>query len=309
MSRWLEIPVFIHGIILEDDPVPHDGEYDSLLELVNEELMKISKPAITEESIKGEWGWGQSTGKDKILAEVQAKITKKTMPTVKDAGDFTLIPHRWLLNFMRTFFIRGVSDLFYYISADGEKALRDNLFKLLSEAITDRLDGNSENNVSLTFFAYSAGSVITHDFLFHLIRKPDEKKSLVYAGEMNKIRKWARLDDPNRRIRIRKVYSFGSPITPMMIRSHSLMKKILEDEKIDPSELGFISEEGLSNPRWVNYWDKDDVLAFPLEYFYAEVEGKKIVADEYLDTSDLPHKAHTKYWKSRKMARHIAGNI
>jgi hypothetical protein len=105
-------------------------------------------------------------------------------------------------------------------------------------------------------------------------------------------------------LRIRKFYSMGSPITPMIIRSDSLLTRLINSEKLDPEDLGLRQSDGVPNPRWVNFWDQDDVAAFPVEFLYDNTN--KVIEDKYLELGDVFPPCHSKYWTSVEMARYIA---
>jgi hypothetical protein len=198
-----------------------------------------------------------------------------------------------------------MADLFYYISLDGEKAVRKHVFSYISKKIVEA--AQESNNISLTFMAHSAGSVIVHDLLYHLFRSSKAKVSV--AG-ITDLRSLVRED----RLRIRRFYSMGSPITPTVFRSNALLKKIKKDEllDLDPAEKGFRESDELSNPRWVNFWDIDDLAAFPVENLYKNIpdpkkNNKKIIEDKYVDVGDfLPHIVHGQYWANEEIADYIA---
>lgn len=300
MNGWLEIPVFIHGIILEDSPQSHFNLYDQLLDLVNEELTESGKQRFTQPQVGVEWGWGKSSGKDEVLAETQATLAKLVMPSIRGQRDVTINPFRMISYTLREAFLRGFSDMFYYISADGEKAVRENVFIKIAEEI-DKQFVEEDTKVSLTIFAHSAGSVIAHDLLYNLHRGP--AKNAAYSEKVGSIHD--RYADG--RLRIRKLFTFGSPITPLIVRSMSLMHEIRAGKKLDTTLLGFKSSDGINNPRWVNFWDKDDIIAFPLGFLYSPDEnGQLVVQDEYINVSDRLGEAHTAYWTSTKMAKKIA---
>ena len=105
------------------------------------------------------------------------------------------------------------------------------------------------------------------------------------------------------KIRLRRLYTFGSPITPLILRSNTLLKIFAEEKCLDPREIGILQDDELKNPRWINFWDKDDIISFPVRPLYGNPTSIK---DAYPDVSDRLSKAHTAYWGNKKLARQIA---
>lgn len=297
-AEWIEVPVFVHGITL--DPIPHDHErdYASLLALINQALTAQGKQPFAEPPIGVEWGWesDQTMEADRNLALAERMIAEPAVARARIAQDITLTPLRMVNLYMRQAFVYGFADLLYYASEDGENAVRRNVFGFLSNQILGRW-ADKHVKLSLTFIAHSAGTVIVHDLLFNLFRqdKPCE------VDEVNQV--VHELVDQGR-LRIRRFYSFGSPITPTVFRKGALLAKIVNQEKLDPEGLGFRRSDGLSNPRWVNFWDKDDVVAFPVSFLFDNARGE--IEDHYLDLGDLFPIVHLKYWNAPGMAKRIA---
>lgn len=295
-EEWLEIPVFIHGIIPTLKPEKHDEEYDFLLKLINKSLIRKGKLPFTESPITIEWGWesGESQENDRFLAQAEINVASGVAQEVKRTWDWTFNPLRMLHNRLRKNFLLGFADMFYYASADGKKAVRNNVFNHLSKEIANRKKANEK--ISLTFITHSAGTVIAHDFLFHLFRKkqPSEFK------KVNDIRKLVQQNN----LRIRKFYTMGSPITPLIIRSDSLLLKIVKKKKIDIESMGLtLPYKDIKNPRWINFWDRDDIISYPLAFLY-DHHGE--IVDKYLDLGDIFPKVHNLYWSSKKVADEIA---
>ena len=104
------------------------------------------------------------------------------------------------------------------------------------------------------------------------------------------------------------LYTFGSPITPLTFRSNKLIEKVMNSSQktgfLKPKDIGIIDYSGSTNPKWVNFWDPDDAIAYPLEFLYDKHNGA--IEDHCIDVSDLASIAHGKYWTNRKIAKYIA---
>lgn len=307
---WLEIPVFIHGMTPDVNPLGHNTEYDSLLALVQRELRALSKPTFTERPLKVEWGWatGQTTSADEKLAEAERWLTEGVTAQEKHlrGTDWTFNPLSFARRWAREFLFYGIADMFYYVSEDGESTVRGRVFKYLANELL-RVMAQENKNCSLTIFAHSGGTVITHDWLYHLHRSnivEQAKGGDVTVNNTVLLREMVQRG----KIRIRRLYTFGSPITPLALRSNGLITRFLEGKLLNPQDIGFTPDENLSGPRWLNFMDKDDFFSYPLSFMYASGAGK-LVEDHFVDVGDTPISAHNGYWWSRDMARKIAFNF
>lgn len=300
---WVEVPVLIHGITPQLNPRGSKLEYDLLIQTVNAALVVQRKRPFSTRRIYVEWGWesGQSTQKDRYLAELERKLLAEVQRELGAASDFTLNPVRLAYRPLRELFLLGVPDLFYYISADGEKALRRHVFEFIAKKIRE-LTRHKDTHLSLTLFGHSAGSVIAHDLLFHLFGKKDPEKDEepAVAEDLNPVRGLIK----DGRLRIRRLYTFGSPLSILSLRSDALIDKLRRDVLLDPRALGLRTSDGLSNPRWVNFWDQDDVISGPVAFLYANEE--QVVEDHYVKVGSFFPTAHTGYWASEQMAKYIA---
>jgi hypothetical protein len=307
-TEWLEVPIFIHGISPEGDPGDHKGEYDSLRKSVNKYLKIEGKPPLSQAPIYVEWGrqYPGAIGNDQYLAKAEQILHERIRESMGDK--YTgLLP---VYKIIREMIYFGVIDLFYYVSQDGEEELRNHVFGEVTRRIL--LFGSKKNTrVSLTFFAHSAGTLITHDLLYHYFGKKrsddreDKSESNKIVKRMDKARDIGNPDDPEDiRMRVRRLYTFGSPIAPLSLRSNSLIKMMLQDKTLNPEKIGLRAKDKIPGYRWVNYWDKDDLASAPVAPLYDN--SKNVILDYHVNAGLLLPKAHTNYWYSDEMARHIA---
>lgn len=298
--EWLEVPIFIHGMTPRGEARPHMQYYLSLLRLINLELAGRNKPAL-EKPIFVEWGWDarQSNQPDKYLAKAEEKIWQDVSPSIAPG----LNPLVWAYNLGRSLMTFAVGDMFYYASADGETALRNHVFEFLAKIIQVR--AKNAANISLTVFAHSGGSLIMHDLLYHMYGKKDFKESEGKAlfKIMDPIRA---LVDKNR-LRIRRFYTFGSPIYSLSLRSNTLMvKKILKRVSLRAQDIGLTAEPTLAGTRWINFWSRYDAFSYPVKPLY--FEDRQFIEDRDITTNIIFPISHSAYWHSKKMAAMIADN-
>lgn len=300
--EWLEVPVFIHGITSEREPRAHASTYLSFLGLVNKALAARGKEPFAEPPIMVEWGWEASLGKDKYLAEAERLVAREALASSGRRRGITLNPLRRFTDGAREAFLYGFADMFYYISRDGGRAVRDNVFRHLGGEIESakKRGGRNRVNVSLTFIAHSAGTVIAHDFMYRLFgwgARP------VFGLTLNRVRRLAR----RRRLRVRRFYTMGSPIAPFIFRSEDLVEKILKKERLNPAVIGLDADAELANPRWVNFWAREDLVAYPVAFFYEEGEnGEAVVVDRRVDLGGSFPGVHSAYWRSAEIADYVA---
>ncbi len=297
--EWIELPVFIHGMTPSKYPGTGDKEYRQLLGRVNNALKLSNKGGFPKESIFITWGrpTPQSEQSDQYLAEVERKIDSRVKKSMGNAyaGPFGLY------GVARDILFFGISDVSYYLSADGEQALRSHIFNYIGQEIS-KLDKSADHYFSLTIFGHSAGSIIAHDMLYHLFNNKNYTRSqeVNTFTEMEKLRQMI----DNRRLRIRHLYTFGSPISTVMLRSDSLIHKFRANKLIQPEDIGLGEEKNLSNPRWVNFWSRYDLASYPVSFFYSNPTG--VIKDVEIRSNLSPEKAHLGYWTSNEMADHIA---
>ena len=298
-QEWLEVPVFIHGITSEREPASHASSYFAFLRLVNEALAARGKKAIDGQPIMVEWGWEASLGKDKYLAEAERLVAREALPA-KRRG-LTLNPLRRFADGAREAFLYGFADMFYYVSKDGGRAVRDNVFAHLAGEIRNlkKRGGRGSPRISLTFVGHSAGAVIAHDFLYRLFGWGAQP---LFGLTLNKTRRLAR----RKRLRIRRFYTLGAPVAPFIFRSQSLIEKILRRERFNPAVVGLGRDDGLGNPRWVNFWDDDDLVAYPVAFLYEKVDGERVVVDRCVDLREKFPAVHSAYWRSSEIADCVA---
>jgi hypothetical protein len=297
--EWLEVPVFIHGISPDKYPGGGEKEYLQLYKLVREKLAKYPGKKFNGQPIFVTWGVPTrpaSSGTDRYLAQVersmQARVKKKMGKAYSSPFGLT--------GYIRDLLFFGIADLFYYVSADGEKDLRKHVFNHISRAI-QIMDKENVASISLTFFAHSAGSVMIHDMLYHMFSsKEHESEEGVVEEEMDALRKIIK----GGRLRIRRLYTFGSPISLLILRASALIEKFRKGETFAPHNIGLMMGDNLSTPRWVNFWSRHDMASYPVDFLYSNEKG--LIEDREINTSINPKTAHTGYWTNSEMAEYIS---
>lgn len=295
-----EVIIYIHGITPSPDPKLHKENFNSFENLLCSALEKRGKnyPA---QRVEVEWGFElpSISTKDKILAEVERYLYQQVDEIADKHWDFTINPTRFIYNAIRKNFLLGFSDMFYYVSEDGKAEVRQNVFNTLLDNLPDLKDDEVFN---FTIVSHSAGSVIMHDVLYILFGGSSDSylKERTEIDKLEKVQRYAQ----NGQLFIKCFITLGSPITPMIVRSGKLLEMIHNDEKLALDSIGIRKGPGGENSKWLNFWDKDDVISYPVEFLYQNPSG--LLEDHYVDISDSFPDVHNAYWSSKKIAEIVA---
>lgn len=305
-DKPLEIVFYIHGVSPNRDGASHTSSYKTLHEGIRQAGVHADFPG---EFGGAEWGWnfdGGEADSHKALTEAQKQLGDEVLPLISAAKDFTLNPARLLVNGLRSLVFFGFGDMFYYVSADGKRAVRREVARQILEHVNGRLGGH-ERPISLTLLGHSAGSVIAFDFLYYLFnrRSHDFLKDGSDEATQQGIQ-WLRQLAQSGRLQVRRLITFGSPISLVAFRSDALVEITGRGEKLRSEDYGLTSQvENHAAPtgaRWINLWDKDDPIAWPI----APVMDSQLAQDVYVDVSCRVSAAHDAYWKSPKVHKKIA---
>ena len=106
------------------------------------------------------------------------------------------------------------------------------------------------------------------------------------------------------RLRVRRLYTFGSPISLLVLRASALVDKFRKGETLAPHNIGLLMGDNLSTPRWVNFWSRHDMASYPVDFLYSNEKG--LIEDREIGTSINPKTAHTGYWTNSEMAEYIS---
>lgn len=299
IKMWIELPIFIHGVDINEEPESHKPQFMELLEMVNENLKDINKIPLEEEPIMLEWGSELSDGEDSFLSGAEQIFMEKVFEAVKESRAYRESLLSFFHNITRKVFIFGLTDAIFYFSTEGGKIIKESVYRDIKDAVEDRLKNNPDEGVSLTILAHSAGSVIAYDLLYDLHKDEPDYENEDFVS----LRRYIVED----RLRVRKLYTFGSPFALSIFRDYDLVMKLINDEKIDAEVLGFNMEDDLSLPRWVNFYELSDVFSYPVGFLFSLSDGEKVVEDYFLSSGDLTAiTAHGKYFELEEIAEYIA---
>ncbi len=311
----IEYAFYIHGVVPDRLPGSHEDQYGELHQGISTCIEGAPWPSLIGQA---EWGWQKNQTKrtsHRALADAQKVFGDKVLKMVSDAWDFTLRPDRSIVNGMRKTMMYGFGDMFYYVSTDGKWAVRNAVAAQLKQHIEESLPDDCA--ISLTLLGHSAGSVIAFDLLYYLFMNNDKfEKSLAtpesgsepdvnaFRSNLEKLREW----NAEGKFRLRMLVTFGSPISMLMFRSHEDVETLASGNCLMPEQYGLSSEIKdnplkWNAPRWLNLWDKDDPISWPISPIMG---NHRLVKDECIDVSDSVVTVHNAYWENLKAHQAIA---
>lgn len=305
MSDIIEVAVFIHGVSGDLKGKEHTKEYEALHRGIREH-----NSAFPENYLGIEWGWKHErlpSLPEQLLSDAQRHLGSRTMPAVDMKWDFTLNPARIAINSFRPIIFYNFADMFYYVCKEGKDSVRQSVANQIVDGLKPYMD-QPDSKISLTLLGHSAGSIIAFDLLFSLFypNSDGDHEYLPADKEPGGLKELRAMVNANR-LRVRRLFTFGSPITPFACRSNAVVKILAKDEQLEPEHYGLIAEpfnDPLPDARWVNIWDRDDPIGWPVEPLMENSLG--LVKDSYIDVSDSVKEAHDAYWESEDVYKHLA---
>ncbi len=295
----MEKYVYIHGVITEQDRTEkHTRQYEAIRNGIDRELRKRGGDPLPEidTSVTVEWGWDTpDAGETRKLAVAQSVIANRVKTaTPRDRTGFTSLLFAPAIQPVRKLIMFGWSDIVYYVGKRGKKLVRS----LVWNQILDQID--TDQDVDLTIICHSAGTLIAHDFLYWVFSGDRDDNEIVEQGIDP-----AKVAAAALNWRVRRLVTFGSPISPLMVRSAHVTDTMAASPsaRLDATTLGLgrLAHNG-ETPVWLNVWDRHDVLSYPVRPFY---EGANII-DLYPDHSDSLRNSHEAYWTASSVHHDLA---
>lgn len=219
--------------------------------------------------------------------------------------DWSFVPFlRGIVMNLRTeLVLRGMGDVVYYCSAEGERRVR----RAVYDQILSRLeDYSAEKAVRLHLAGHSLGVTVAHDFLYGLFapgHEPDFlKEEQGDAAALERYRKW-RAKAQAGELSLGSFSASASQIPLFIFRKQSLIDLLTQGRKLDSSALGVREQTKI---QWKFFYDVDDLLGFACRSLY---EPAGAIMDYQVDTGDMPEDAHTGYWREEEVVRETAALI
>jgi hypothetical protein len=162
-----------------------------------------------------------------------------------------------------------------------------------------------------SLIGHSLGSVIAFDFLYQLLErdrlflpKPDfaslesQQEIEEFASNKTRVQK-----------NFRNLFTLGSMVGLFMMRAGELWRNDAAFSQII-NPIRQLGENDICRS-WLKFYDKEDVLAFPLENLF-DLNPNNIyrsIEDVEIQTGNLVYNSHTNYWGNDKLAAKIAASF
>lgn len=355
-----DLIIYIHGVSPDEDLVTvtektisgeerppsqrsgHQEDYEFLSRGVGEQISNTTRKEAWQKAIHchTEWGWEHEEtdaqiGASHRLIDAQYHLGKRTIRKMKR-------PWVWgsLLSPLRKIELYGLSDVFYYVTTDGRRSVRDRIADQIGKSLGALLDDPGAH-VSFTLIGHSAGSVIAFDIVTSLLTDEQsfmetldslaekeaqlesrlEKLNELFSGKpvlkgpagvedtlgVTQRRRKLLAGIQEKRFTLRRLFTLGSPITMLALRSDEDVRSLAYGQPMSLDRLGLALENSgtVGQPeslRWANIWDVRDPISFPVESL---VEESPVVKDFHVKTTVNFLKSHTAYWTSRKVHKVI----
>jgi hypothetical protein len=188
---------------------------------------------------------------------------------------------------------RGLGDVIYYVSADGEKQARRRVYHQVLSKLKPYLD---RPEVRLHLWGQSLGVTLTHDLLFGLFnRDPEYKPGFLdqAASEEDRedFKKW-RDRAQTGKLRLGSLTSTASQLPILLMRNQKVVDTFANEKLLDATDIGIIDPDRIT---WNIFYDVDDLLGFGTRRLY---NHDRAIQEFQVDTGDNPGDAHTNYWKN-----------
>jgi hypothetical protein len=318
------IVIFMHGMTTQERPQDPRSYYDRIWS-----ALLAAQPALAtmiDATIYTDWGLelpdGGGTGiglgerRDRMLAVAQAHMIEATRDKRLTSGerldvtsyDLPLLgPVRWLLDkFIREPVMqRGLPDVAYYMSAEGEGYVRDAVYAQILTQLAPFVD---EPQVRLHVIAESLGVTVAHDFLFALFNPAPYVPGYILQTEpppsqAEALRQW-RGRAARGEVTLGSFIATASQLPMTLLRKQSIVERFYPPmpEQLDPSVIGVVGDQ----VHWLLFYDVDDLLAYPTRHLYSPRDA---IEEVQVDSSDLPHRAHVRYWAQREVVERAAEQL
>ena len=323
MRDPVNVFVMIHGIVPVREPADHQREYAAFWQglcSVRPELAEFAPP------IGVEWGHPlpNSSGElraDERLGAAQKQIASRVEYRAVRAQSEPLeevIPHSRLhppsalLTRILTDPIKeqiallGLSDVVYYCSEEGERAVRRAVYGKVLEALEPYRDAPE---LRLHVFGHSLGVTVAFDFLFGLFapselwaaRTPDFARDPgVPAPLRDQYLHW-RSRALEQRLVLGSKSSAASQLPLLLLRKQRLVDALtVPGARVDASVIGIRPDAGT---QWLLFYDVDDVLGFPTRPLFAP---ERALREIEVRTGLEPLSAHLGYFRNVRVQDEVA---
>lgn len=202
---------------------------------------------------------------------------------------------------LRRFLIDFAADAIAYQPTPHDRTVYDDIHFIFADTIRELADV-AGSEAPLCLVAHSLGSVIASNYLYDL--QVDPRKKIISP----RVRKNIRPTPLERGETLALLYTLGSPIAIWSLRYEDFGRPI----EFPPRKLAAHYPELSDLAEWINFYDKDDIIGYPLKtlnerYRAVVTEDRLINAGSWL-TSWNPA-SHLGYWEDDDITTPIAASL
>ena len=223
-------------------------------------------------------------------AGIVARKQRILWNTVEDDGnlDFQLV---------RKFFLNFGGDAIAYQPGATRRQVYDRIHQTLTEALS-HLAAQAGPNAPLCFIGHSIGTVITHNYFFDM-------NQAVTAGNVK-----PGIETPlEKGDTLAMFYTMGSPLAVWSLRYDDYQPMPFPGRQLS-------TFYPTLKPKWINYYDKDDILAYPLRSLskkHKELAQQGILQDIQVNVGNVLTNwnplTHTAYWSDSDIIEPVAKDL
>lgn len=323
MRDPVNVLVLIHGIVPLRDPADHAREYRAFWDALctaRRELCDFAPP------IGVEWGHPLPYAQDELRADQRLGVAQKQIasrveyravraqhePLEEVIPRSQLKPPTALLTRLLTDPIKeqvallGLSDVVYYCSEEGERAVRRAVYGRVLTALDEH---TGARELRLHVFGHSLGVTVAFDFLFGLFApseqwaagKPDFTLDPEVPGDLRERYELWRARAAEGRLRLGSKSSAASQLPLLLLRKQKLVDRLtVPGARIDAGVIG-VRADGA--PHWLLFYDVDDVLGFPSRPLFSPESALREIE---VRTGLEPLSAHLGYFRNVRVQDEIA---
>jgi len=196
---------------------------------------------------------------------------------------------------VRKFLMHFGADAVAYQPSASHREVYDNIHQIVTNVLSD-LAKKAGPQAPLCIIGHSIGTVITHNYFYDL-GYTDAAKNPIINTPLEKGKTLTFL------------YTMGSPLAFWSLRYNNYKPIIFPGTEVNNLYPGL-------NPEWVNFYDKDDILGYPIRSLSSG--HKKLAEQGYLEdiqvdsgnilTSWTPL-SHLQYWTDNDVIQPIAKSL
>lgn len=282
----------IHGI---GDGTPGD-DFDTFEQLLMEAYCRQNKANETEwrKQFKVQgivWDPATTDPETTIYSRSFGSLRPSDRSLVSESNPFLAalsLPNTRAWRYFMTFF---VGDAIAYVD-EFDNGIRRRVWEQMAAILKPESAGQIPK---FSVIGHSLGSVIAYDFVHALNSAPGKIFDL--SPDPAKNVKLSAAQIALLQTGFCNLITLGSPIALFWMRRRDLWQNDFA---------------GLNNPvqgaqRWLNFWDNEDIIAYPLRNFFSTGNVEDIrIEDIRFDTSIMMPWAHTGYWKNKALAERVA---